>query len=472
MRHATIVLSIGLCIAPTKQFASSATFPTRTIDELIAQALPHATVGIMVTDAHSGQILYERNANKLLSPASNTKLFTAAAALYYLGPNDRYLTTLSKEHNNYYLTFSGSPSLTSVNLKQILSHLPSRISGNIVLDTTLFSPPYYAGGASYDDLGWYYNAPSTAVMLDGNAVAYDVITAPTLGKPIQMKPQGPNEALKLINDVLTVNKEQERTHCALNIDIQPNNTLRLYGCLSADESPRKMQFAIPNPTLYAMQIIKNTLKERNIRLSGKIIEGKTPAKTKRLVTFQSDPLVNLVTHMLEESDNLYADSLTKRLANLLTGQGTYKQGSYAIKKILSDHSHIKMQQLELAEGAGTRYNLVTPEQLVIFLTDLFEDKQMRTIFFNALPHMGSTGTLKDRLKNTDLVNRVLAKTGSMHDISALSGYLVMPSGKILIFSIISNGVNGRPANKAKALEDKILQAIFARMSKEDASSHV
>ena len=72
--------------------------------------------------------------------------------------------------------------------------------------------------------------------------------------------------------------------------------------------------------------------------------------------------------------------------------------------------------------------------------------------------MGSTGTLKDRMKKTPLENKVFAKTGSMHDISALSGYLNAPSGKTFIFAIISNGINGQLA-KAKALEEKILLAV-------------
>ena len=59
------------------------------LDELIDQKLPRATVGVLIKDAQTGEVVYSRNANKLLTPASSTKLFTAAAALYHLKPNFR-----------------------------------------------------------------------------------------------------------------------------------------------------------------------------------------------------------------------------------------------------------------------------------------------------------------------------------------------------------------------------------------------
>ena len=104
--------------------------------------------------------------------------------------------------------------------------------------------------------------------------------------------------------------------------------------------------------------------------------------------------------MLKESDNLYANSLTKQLAFSLTKEGTNKQGAFAIKKILSEHTNLDMNQIELTDGMGTRYNLVTPEQIVFLLTNLYNDKTMRPILVNALPQSGVSGTLKDRMKKT------------------------------------------------------------------------
>lgn len=430
------------------------------IDNLISHSFPEAHIGVFIQDADSGKILYQHNANKLLCPASNIKMLTAAAALYQLGSEHHYKTLLSQVQNNIYLTFSGAPDFTAENLKQLLTHLKGRtITGDIVIDSSLFKAPYHPAGSNYDDQGWYYDAPSTAVILNGNAQSFEFTSATTLGQPIKIKSDIKNNALKIINNVITVSKDQEKEHCNLNIDIKSNNTLRLYGCLAQTKEPQKVQLAIPEPILYAKQVIKTALQENQIKLQGKIIEGHTPRQAKIIAATQSNNLATILTHMLEESDNLYADSVTKYLAHAITGEGTYKQGVFAIKQILTQYTHLDVEQYELMDGVGTRYNMITPKQLAIFLTGIYQDKKINPIFLNALARMGVSGTLKDRMKKTVLEEHVLAKTGSMHDISALSGYLLLPNNKTVIFSIISNDITGGIA-KAKQLEDNILLAIY------------
>ncbi len=467
MRHNMLMIAL-ICLSRILHAQADAL--QHTIDGLIEQSFPHATVGVFIKDAQSEGILYERHANKLLSPASNIKMLTAAAAFYHLGPEDRYRTTLSRDKHNIYITFTGSPAFTTDDLKQLLSHLKQQgiktIPGNVVLDTSQFKPPYHPAGSNYDDLGWYYDAPSTAVILDGNAVAFDFISAETLNKPIKIKPEKPNNTLHLINNVRSVSKAQAKEHCSLNIEMQPNNTVQLYGCLAQDKKPLKMQLALPNPNLYAKQIIKTALKENNIVLSGDIIEGHRPPQTQTIAIHQSDELKQLLTHMLLESDNLFAGSVTKRLAHSITGEGTYKQGAFAIKQILAKHTKLDVKQLQLADGDGTRYNLITPKQTALLLSDLLEDKKISPMFIDALPIMGVSGTLKGRMKKTVLENTVKAKTGSMHDISALSGYLLLPKDKTIIFSIISNNITGDYSN-AKKLEDNILLAVYSSLQTKD-----
>lgn len=437
------------------------------IKAIIKKELPHATVGVLIKDADTGQIIYSKNQDKLLFPASSMKLFTAAAALYELKPNYHFLTSLAKKNQDFYITFSGSPSLTIDNLNGFIVNLKKNdvkiIKGNIILDTSQFKPPFYTGGVSYDDLGWYYSAPDTAIILNENSAPFDFITAKKIGMPVQIIPKTPENGITIINNVITASKEQAKDHCSLNIEVKSNNTLNLFGCLAQENKPKTMPLAVPNPILYAKYLIKKSLTENNITLKGRIINGRTPADAQVITSLHSANLVKLITHMLNESDNLYANSLTKQLAYVTTGDGTYKQGAFAIKKILGKHTHLDMTQIELADGVGTRYNLVTPEQIVVLLTDLYRDKNMRSIFLTSLPRAGKSGTLKDRMKKTKLEKIVYAKTGSMHDISSLSGFIFDPKGHKLIFSIIINGIN-KPISTAKSLEEQILLTVSNSIS--------
>ncbi len=432
------------------------------IDEIIAQKLPHSTVGILIKEAETGQVVYSRNADKLLSPASGMKLLTAAAALYQLKPDYRFITTLSRKEQDYYVQFTGSPSFTADNLTSLMLNLKKNninsINGNIIIDTSQYQKPNYPSGTSYDDLGWYYAAPDSAAILNENKVAYELISAKELGKPADIKPKTQLKALTVVNEVVTVSKEEGKDHCSLNLEINPNNNIRLYGCMIQEKNPKVIELAIPDPILLAKQVIQKALDKNSIGLKGKIINGTSPADAAFVASFQSKTLSKLITHMLQQSDNLYANSLTKKLGYSLAGKGTHKEGAFAIKKILSEHTHLDMSQMDIIDGEGTRYNLVTPEQMVVLLNDLYHDQAMKSIFFKALPQAGVSGTLKDRMKKTMLEKNVYAKTGSMHDISSLSGFLVNPHQKTFIFSIIINGVN-KPIEKAKSLEEKILLAL-------------
>ncbi len=444
------------------------------LDAMIHQTLPNAHVGVILQDAESRQILYQHNPDKLFSPASNIKLFTAAAALYQLSPAYHYVTALLQDdHDNIYIRFSGAPSLTTEDLKTLLAVLKQRrinnIKGNLVIDASRFSPPDYAAGTSYEDIGWYYASPSSAIILNNNAIDYEISPGTQLGKPAELKPLHTENGIQVINNVITVNKLQAKKHCGLHIKIKSDNVTQLYGCIAQNSPPRMLRLAISDPLQFVKQMIKEILANEGATLHGEIIEGKTPPQIQTLNLVQSEPLPELITHMLQESDNLYADSLTKILGFTLTGQGSYQQGIFAIQQILGKHTHLNMKQLQLTDGLGTRFNLASPRQLITLLSDLYQNKTIYPILMKALPHMGQSGTLKDRMVHSILNNIVIAKTGTMHDISALSGYILLSNHRTLIFSIIANQ-SIRPIQDAKNLEDNILLTILTSLDPSKPSS--
>ncbi|RAP36186.1 D-alanyl-D-alanine carboxypeptidase/D-alanyl-D-alanine-endopeptidase [Legionella quinlivanii] len=429
------------------------------IEQLIEQKLPQATVGIVVKDVVTNEIVYSKNPDKLLAPASSTKLLTAAAALYQLTPEYKFKTQLMTKGNDVYVVFNGSPSLTSKDLSSLLASLPKKIKGNLIIDVSHFKPPYYPGGTSFDDLGWYYAAPDTAAILDANEVAFKFTSSRLLNKRVQIESQKPDNPLHLINEVNTVSAQTEKNHCNMNIEVMPDNTLKLYGCLAQSKDPKVMRLAIPQPVARARKLIEDYLKIHRIALNGHVNTGKAPADAKLISSLESPATEKLITHMLQESDNLYANSFTKELGFVITGEGSYKQGVFAIKQILSKNTSVDVKKIALYDGEGTRYNLLTAQQLVNLLDSLYQNQKLREILFKALPQSGSSGSLKARMTKTDLNHLVYAKTGTLHDASSLSGFLMRPERNPLVFSIIINGVE-KPIYIAKGLEEEILLAIY------------
>lgn len=457
--------SIFLMIILLVSNGYTATLATQ-IEERIAQTLPQATVAVFVKDAANGQIIYRRNADKLLAPASTTKLFTAAAALLQLKPDFYFTTTLASKKNNIYLIFSGSPSLTSENLQKLLQQLKKQkintIKGDFIIDTSRFQAPDYPSGLSYDDFGWYYAAPDTAAIIDENAVDYEFTTAKAFGAPVQVKAKDNGAKIPLMANIITVNNDTAKKHCNLNITIAPQNHLQLYGCLAQRKNSMLVRLAVTDPLSRAQQLVRHFLELEGIHVNGHIRLGKAPGNALVLAQLKSKDLAKLLTHMLMESDNLYANAISKQLGFAITGEGSYKQGVFAIQEILEKNIQIDSKQVLLYDGMGTRYNLSTAEQIVHLLSALYHNKELNTIWMQSLPQSAVSGTLKARMQNSSLAKIVFAKTGTMHDISSLSGYIIAPQKPALIFTILINGVN-EPITKAKQLEEDILQIIYEHM---------
>ncbi|HRE30955.1 MAG TPA: D-alanyl-D-alanine carboxypeptidase, partial [Candidatus Berkiella sp.] len=104
----------------------------KAIDDLIKQHLPDAAVGLVIQDPKTGNIIYEARAEESFLPASTTKLFTAAAALKYLGENFQFQTTLQAPldkitgnvlNDNLYFVFRGDPTFQVKHIQEILKAL-------------------------------------------------------------------------------------------------------------------------------------------------------------------------------------------------------------------------------------------------------------------------------------------------------------------------------------------------------------
>jgi len=461
---------LTLCFFSISLYVYSAPL-TIVIPEQIQHQLPNAEVGMQVIDAESGAVLYQRDALKSFTPASNTKLFTAVAAWYQLGPKFRFQTELLAKSGtikgkviigNVYIRFGGDPSLTQSELKKLTHQLKLKgiqtIKGNFILDTHLFKRPYYAEGTSINDVAWSYMAPVSAIMLNENAVRIDIQAANQLKKKVRIQATQSAEFIKFTNNVMTVTDLAANKHCNFNVDINSDNHFSFYGCWPISKRDVRLHLSIANPFLLAKNVITTQLAKDNITLTGQIIKASSANANTVMAKHTSKPLKQLLITMLQDSNNLYANAITKMLGNSVAGEGSFKQGVYAIKRILARHTNIDTAKLVLVDGAGSRYNLLTPQQITQLLFVAYHDKALKEFLWRALPKAAKTGTLQTRMPVFNLKNNIIAKTGTMHDLSALSGYAQTASGRQVIFSILINHVVGG-IKQAKQLENSLVGEI-------------
>src|SRR3990167_6981240 len=153
---------------------------TEGLEQILSRARPDANIGMIVRDAKTNQVIYSRQSQHLFSPASTQKLFTAVAALSYLGADFRYPTTLLthgtiKDHTllgDLTIQFSGDPEFTVEDLNSLIAQLKKQgiqhIAGHVYIDHSAYGGVPYPPGWMWDDLSYSYAAPLDAIIIDQN----------------------------------------------------------------------------------------------------------------------------------------------------------------------------------------------------------------------------------------------------------------------------------------------------------------
>lgn len=476
-----LIITIALFIFPSDIFAANQTTPplkqtelslTQAINQLIAHELPNADIGIVIMNAQTGKLLYQRNAYQAFTPASNLKLFTAAAALLKLGPSYHFNTSILINHNqkqrhvlngDLVVQFTGDPTLTAKNLKKLITGIKQKgidqINGNIIIDDHDFSGPTYAPGWSMDDQHWYYAAPISAIIINQNAVAVSIGGSKTVGRPAVMRLNHASPYFHLTSNVTSVTYQKAERHCSIEPQVSTNNHIDFVGCWPVAKNAG-FKIAIANPRLYATQLIRNSLKENNIHLSGKIVTGATPKNMQRLLVHQSPALKQMIHTMLKDSDNVYAESILKTLGKKVTGVGSFQQGANAMEHILHATTDIDFKQAEIVDGSGaSRYDLVRPAQLARLLYVMANNQQLKSDFIRALPIAGEDGTLDKRMQAFDVKGKVHAKTGTLKGVTTLSGYIKTQDGKQLLFVMMMNHIVGK-VQHARNIQAQIAAMLY------------
>jgi D-alanyl-D-alanine carboxypeptidase/D-alanyl-D-alanine-endopeptidase (penicillin-binding protein 4) len=209
-----------------------------------------------------------------------------------------------------------------------------------------------------------------------------------------------------------------------------------------------------NPPAFAAARLDDALEAAGVRVRLKPRAGATPAAARVLASVDSPPMERLIRLTNKPSDNFFAEMLLKDLAHQAGAVGTTAAGA----RIAAAHARGLGARASLVDGSGlARGNRASPFSIVRLLSAMYRSEDYQP-FVASLPIAGSDGTLFDRMRRGVAHRHCVGKTGTLSNVSALSGYCEARSGDYYAYSILMNGVY---PTGARRLQDQMLQAIAA-----------
>jgi len=443
------------------------------LDGMIArELLPYSLASIKVVSLRSGSIIYETNPYLLMPAASVQKLFTAAAALSFLGPEHTLETSISvdQENSTLFLKGCGDPLLKTADLARMVAESAGKLRPGVqyklVGDTACFDDAYWGSGWMWDDEPGPDAMYLSALSVNRNTVRVTVAPGKTVSAPVQISVEPSTRYVTIDNSGIT---GQLGGSCKVSLTRPAgdrDNRILVSGSLAPGCQPVRRRLTVWRPELYTLTLLKELL-ERSGLSTVPVSLGFTPEDAIPLASTRR-PLGEIITVMLKKSDNLCAENLFKYLAHALSGQkGTAAGGEKAVKEYLRGQG-IPTDRLVIADGSGvSRYNLTNADTITRLLVAAAKDQATFRLFATALPFAGKDGTLVNRMKGTPAERRVQAKTGTMQGVSALAGYTVTADGEPLAFAMIVENFVG-PEQRVR----KFLDRIAVLLSSYSVTTHV
>lgn len=430
----------------------------------LREAGPGPRFGLVVATQDGRELITIAPDDRFI-PASNTKIFTTAAAFDQLGGLDLpdtsaaafvRLRTAGRGAPDVELVGRGDARLSSAPdcIADCLAALADavaakvRVVRDVVGDDTYFPDERWSPGMSWNNIPTRSGTAVSALTLDGNELALHVTPG--------AQGQSPKIAIaayySVDNRAVTVGDGETD----LTAERLPGSTVvRLTGVIPAGAASELLRLGIDDPAHYAAWRFQRMLEARGVRVTGAVRVKHRPAVPAKyapagsspdplpedsdaLARAMPGPLADTLKLTSKVSQNVHAELLLRRIGRI-EGTGSIADGLKVTKTMIA-RAGVPRWAYDLSDGSGmSTYNRVSPRGTVTFLRWLAE-RPWGAEWRATLPVGGVDGTLARRFRGTGLHGRIFAKTGTLHGTNALSGYMLGKSGRTLVFSIYANDV--------------------------------
>lgn len=414
----------------------------------------HALISLYVVDSKTGKVIFDKNSQVGLAPASCQKVITSVAAFDLLGKDYRYKTDIrydgdmegSTLNGNLFIKASGDPTLGSWRWEstkmdtvqqRILAVLKAKnissITGNLIIDDSKWETQATPGGWTWDDMGNYYGAGARGLNWHENQ--YDLILKPgkNAGDSVEILRTEPLLQASLINELKT-GKAGNGDNSVIYLP-EDGSVGYVRGTVPAGVNSFKVSGATPNASVSFTNEFVKFLWNNNVHLIGKIKSAvlyfrnneKMPVASKTLLTLYSPPLDSINYWFLQKSVNLFGEALVKTIAYEKTGFGSTDSGVNIIKNFWSKN-RIERSALHIIDGSGlSPANRITTDALVTVM-QYAKKQSWYPSFYNALPEQ----------------NGIKMKSGYIGGVRSYTGYIKSKSGAEYTFAFIINNYDGSP----------------------------
>lgn len=448
--------------SPTTAAAPNATAPwslealTR-LEAWVAQQ--HGALSAQVLDLETGRSA-QSHAELPLNPASNMKLVTASFALDKLGANHTYRTALfgavgtDGAAQRLVLRGDGDPTLTEADLWRLantLRHRGVKRVERLLVDQSAFDAEHVPPAFEQQPKEWAsFRAPVSALAVERNSVTLNVLPQQeNTPARVWFEPAG---AVDVQGQVDTTARGGGQ-NIQLTLTPGPNGrlTATLAGHIAVGLSRQRFPKRVDSPDLVAGYVLAQAL--RDLGISVDHIERGVVRDLPLLTYVTSEPLSQVLFALGKQSDNFSAEMVFKSLSSTSHGVASFAASSALAEEWLRQQLPLPAGT-HIVNGSGLfDANRLSASTLVTLLANTYADPRRRDVMLAQLSVGGNDGTLTNRFQEPETSGRVRAKTGTLDESVALSGYLLREGTRPpLVFSMVVNGIAGKHSEVRRLLD--------------------
>ncbi len=418
------------------------------------------TIAASVTTVADGKEVAARDAAKPMNPASNAKIPTAAAALTILGSEHKFVTGLygtprGRKLPELVIRGRGDPTLTTEDLRDLARQL--QIGGvdeveRIVVDQSYFEGSFVPPAFEQQPEEWApFRAPTAAVSLNRNTFTVWVRPGGEADEAAALFTDPPSFAI-VAGSVKTSDKDKAEK-IGLDLGARGDRVeARLSGTVPLASKPVPVVRRVDDPRALAGYALRGVLRDRGMKVGDEVLV-RASADKNELALHVSPSLGELLPRLGKDSDNFTAEMLFLALGAEKEGHATAEAGARVVTAFLEEKRALD-PGARISNGSGLfDANRISARGLATVLAESARDPRIGPELVSHLAIAGVDGTLRGRMKKWKATRAIRAKTGTLADVIALSGYILSPRGEpVLAFSFLVSGVKGKTSKAREALD--------------------